>query len=172
MPPEVSDDRQRDAGPRHRGRGKQLFEITGDGTTVAPKRAYRKRSTRARTVRYSASKLGLTMFTASMALIFLLPLLYMVLTSFKDSTQITALNAPLWPAMPEKYTAADGTAYVLYQVPMADGTTAASRSRSPTGPEHFMRSQGWQPRSSGRGTGVHSARSGRSRPSGTTSVTS
>jgi multiple sugar transport system permease protein len=113
------------------GEAKQLFEITGDGTTVAPKRAYRKRSTRARTVRYSASKLGLTMFTASMALIFLLPLLYMVLTSFKDSTQITALNAPLWPAMPEKYTAADGTAYVLYQVPMADGTTASLALEKP-----------------------------------------
>jgi multiple sugar transport system permease protein len=109
-------------GPAIEGPAKQLFEITGDGTTAAPKRAYKKRSTRARTVKFGASKLGLTMFTASMAMIFLLPLLYMVLTSFKDSTQIVAINAPLWPAAPEKYTAPDGTTYILYQVPMTDGT--------------------------------------------------
>jgi multiple sugar transport system permease protein len=57
-----------------------------------------------------------------MAMIFLLPLGYMILTSVKDNSQITALNAPLWPASPGQYTAADGTVYPIYQVTMTDGT--------------------------------------------------
>jgi multiple sugar transport system permease protein len=76
----------------------------------------KKRSTRARTIKFGISKLGVTLFTASMAMIFLLPLGYMILTSVKDNSQITALNAPLWPASPEQYTAADGTVYTVYQV--------------------------------------------------------
>jgi multiple sugar transport system permease protein len=62
-----------------------------------------------------------TLFAASMAMIFLLPLAYMILTSFKDSDQMTALNAPLWPAIQETYTAADGQVYTLYEVPTASG---------------------------------------------------
>jgi multiple sugar transport system permease protein len=54
-------------------------------------------------------------------MIFLLPLAYMLLTSFKDSDQMTALNAPLWPAVPEMYTAADGQVYTVYEVPTASG---------------------------------------------------
>jgi multiple sugar transport system permease protein len=93
--------------------GKALpLPLTGSG---------RRRSTRARTVRYGLSKLGVTLFTASMAMIFLLPLVYMLLTSFKDSTQMTTLNAPLWPASPEMYTAADGEIYTVYEVPTANG---------------------------------------------------
>jgi multiple sugar transport system permease protein len=82
----------------------------------------KRRSTRARTVRFGLSKAGVTLFTASMAMIFLLPLGYMILTSVKDNSQITALNAPLWPASPGQYTAADGTIYTVYSVPMTDGT--------------------------------------------------
>jgi multiple sugar transport system permease protein len=67
------------------------------------------------------SKLGVTLFAASMAMIFLLPLVYMLLTSFKDSNQMTALNAPLWPATQQIYTAADGQTYTLYEVPTASG---------------------------------------------------
>jgi len=62
-----------------------------------------------------------TLFTASLAMIFLLPLGYMILTSVKDNDQIIALNAPLWPASPQTYTAADGQVYPLYQVPLAAG---------------------------------------------------
>ena len=81
----------------------------------------RKRSTRAHTIRLGISKLGVTMFAASLAMIFLLPLGYMILTSAKDSAQTTALNAPLWPASPQMYTAADGEVYTVYQVPTVDG---------------------------------------------------
>ena len=63
----------------------------------------------------------MTLFTASLAMIFLLPLGYMILTSVKDSAQMTALNAPLWPASPQMYTAADGQVYTVYEVPTANG---------------------------------------------------
>jgi multiple sugar transport system permease protein len=81
----------------------------------------RERSTRARTIRLGFSRLGVTLFAASLAMIFLLPLGYMILTSFKESTQVTALNAPLWPASPQMYTAADGEVYTVYEVPTPDG---------------------------------------------------
>ena len=84
----------------------------------------RRRSPRARPFWSGISRLGVTLFTASLAMIFLLPLGYMVLTSVKDSSQIIALNAPLWPASPETYTAPDGQVYQLYGVPLEDGTTA------------------------------------------------
>jgi multiple sugar transport system permease protein len=81
----------------------------------------RRRSTGLGRAGFGISKLGVTLFTASLAMIFLLPLGYMVLTSVKDSDQILALNAPLWPASPQTYTTADGQVYQLYQVPLADG---------------------------------------------------
>jgi multiple sugar transport system permease protein len=81
----------------------------------------RKRSSRTRAFRFGISRLGVTLFTASLAMIFLLPLAYMVLTSAKDSAQMTALNAPLWPASPQMYTAADGQVYQVYEVPTATG---------------------------------------------------
>jgi multiple sugar transport system permease protein len=80
-----------------------------------------KRSPRAHAIRLRISMLGVTLFTASMAMIFLLPLGYMVLTSVKDSAQMTALNAPLWPASPQMYAAADGQTYTVYEVPTANG---------------------------------------------------
>lgn len=93
--------------------GKALpLPLTGSG---------RRRSPRAHAIRFGISRLGVTLFTASMAMIFLLPLVYMLLTSFKDSDQMTALNAPLWPAVPEMYTAADGQVYTIYEVPTASG---------------------------------------------------
>lgn len=72
-------------------------------------------------MKFGISRLGVTLFTASLAMIFLLPLAYMILTSAKDSVQMTALNAPLWPASPQMYTAADGQVYPLYEVPTANG---------------------------------------------------
>jgi len=54
-------------------------------------------------------------------MIFLLPLGYMVLTSAKDSTQMTTLNAPLLPSSPQMYTAADGQIYTVYEVPTPTG---------------------------------------------------
>ena len=81
----------------------------------------RKRSSRATTIRFGISRLGVTLFTASLAMIFLLPLAYMILTSAKDSAQMTALNAPVWPASPQIYAAADGQVYQIYEVPTATG---------------------------------------------------
>jgi multiple sugar transport system permease protein len=86
------------------------LSLTGSGRT---------RSTRP--LRVGISRLGVTLFAASLAMIFLLPLGYMILTSAKDSAQMTALNAPLWPASPKTYTAADGATYTIYQVPTVDG---------------------------------------------------
>lgn len=80
-----------------------------------------RRSPRARAFRFGISRLGVTLFAASMAMIFLLPLAYMVLTAFKDSDQMTALNAPLWPAEQDTYTYSDGQVYTIYEVPTASG---------------------------------------------------
>jgi multiple sugar transport system permease protein len=92
-----------------------------DDALPLPLAGSRRRSTGLRRAGFGISKLGVTLFTASLAMIFLLPLGYMVLTSVKDSDQILALNAPLWPASPQTYAAADGQVYQLYQVPLADG---------------------------------------------------
>ena len=95
--------------------------MTGKALPLPPTVGSGKRSPRAHAARFGISRLGVTLFTASMAMIFLLPLAYMLLTSFKDSSQMTALNAPLWPATQEMYTAADGQVYTVYQVPTATG---------------------------------------------------
>jgi multiple sugar transport system permease protein len=97
--------------------------MTGEAVPLQLTQTGRGRSKRARGLWTGASKLGLTLFTASLAMIFLLPLGYMILTSIKDNSQITALNAPLWPASPQSYTAADGQIYPLYAVPLAEGGT-------------------------------------------------
>ena len=95
--------------------------MTGNTIGLPVTGSTRKRSRRAHMIRFGISKLGVTLFTASMAMIFLLPLVYMVLTAFKDSNQMTALNSPLWPATQETYTAADGSVYTVYEVPTANG---------------------------------------------------
>jgi multiple sugar transport system permease protein len=81
-----------------------------------------RRSIRPRMIKSGFSSLGLTVFAASLAMIFLLPLGNMILTSGKEAAQMTALNAPLWPATQQKYTAANGQIYTVYQVPTAAGT--------------------------------------------------
>jgi multiple sugar transport system permease protein len=95
--------------------------MTGKAVPLPLAGSGRRRSTRARPIGWGVSRLGVTLFTASLAMIFLLPLGYMILTSVKDNNQIIALNAPLWPASPQTYTAADGQVYPLYQVPLAGG---------------------------------------------------
>ena len=96
--------------------------MTEKAVTLPMAGSERKRSSRTTTLRFGISRLGLTLFAASLAMIFLLPLAYMVLTSAKDSAQMTALNAPLWPASPQTYAAADGQTYQIYEVPTAAGT--------------------------------------------------
>jgi multiple sugar transport system permease protein len=59
--------------------------------------------------------LGVLVLTA-----FLLPLLFMVTTAFKDKAQLTAQGAPWYPAVAETFEY-EGATYPLYQVPMPDG---------------------------------------------------
>jgi multiple sugar transport system permease protein len=105
--------------------------MTGKAMPLPLAQSGRMRSTRARPIGFGISRLGVTLFTASLAMIFLLPLGYMILTSVKDNSQITALNAPLWPASPQSYAAADGKTYPLYQVPLPDGSTQSLALEKP-----------------------------------------
>lgn len=65
---------------------------------------------------------GMTMLAVLVVSAFLLPLLFMVTTAFKDKNQLTALGAPWYPAVPETFQY-QGEEYPLYTVPMPDGTT-------------------------------------------------
>ena len=53
----------------------------------------------------------------------------MILTSVKDNSQITRAECAAVAASPQMYTAADGQAYQLYDVPMPDGGVQAARAR-------------------------------------------
>lgn len=54
-------------------------------------------------------------------LIFLMPLGYMLASAFKLDSQLSAQNAPLWPAVAATYNY-QGTDYPLYEVPTEQGT--------------------------------------------------
>ena len=63
----------------------------------------------------------ITLLGVGVLLIFLMPLGYMLATAFKPAEQLSALNAPLWPAEPVTYTH-EGEALPLYNVPQPDGS--------------------------------------------------
>jgi len=65
---------------------------------------------------------GMTLLAIMVVTAFLLPLLFMVTTSFKDKSQLTALGAPWYPAAQETFEY-EGRTYPLYVVPLEDGTT-------------------------------------------------
>jgi len=65
---------------------------------------------------------GMTMLAVLVVSAFLLPLLFMVTTAFKDKNQLTALGAPWYPAVPETM-AYQGEEFPLYTVPLPDGTS-------------------------------------------------
>ncbi len=83
-----------------------------------------------RTVRYSplirrgfrnlSSTALVTSLGLAVMLIFLMPLGYMLATAFKLDTQLSAQNAPLWPAKAATYNY-QGKDYPLYDVPMDQG---------------------------------------------------
>jgi multiple sugar transport system permease protein len=59
----------------------------------------------------------MTTFAAACLGIFLIPFLYMIFTSLKTHAQMTALNAPIWPAANPKFTfAGDNTGTFTFQV--------------------------------------------------------
>ena len=70
-----------------------------------------------------AAKSAMTLFAVTIASAFLMPLAYMVATSFKDQSQLTAPGAPLYPAAPETFTY-QGEEYPVYDVPTEDGIRA------------------------------------------------
>ncbi len=53
-------------------------------------------------------------------ILFLLPIIYMLVTSVKEVDQLQDLNAPLYPARQKKYTY-EGQEYLVYKVPFDDG---------------------------------------------------
>jgi multiple sugar transport system permease protein len=64
---------------------------------------------------------AVTFFAVIVLAAFLSPMLRTIAISLKTNQQITASNAPLWPAEPQTFEF-DGRAYDVYQVPI-DGTT-------------------------------------------------
>jgi multiple sugar transport system permease protein len=67
-----------------------------------------------------ASVLLVTGLTLALATIFLMPLGYMLASAFKLDTQMSAQNAPLWPARPATFKYQDQE-YPLYNVPTEQG---------------------------------------------------
>ncbi len=75
-------------------------------------------------LRRFTARAGITFLAISLVSIFLMPLVFMVATAFKDRSQLTAPDAPLYPAAPETFTW-EGGEYPVYDVPGADGTVRA-----------------------------------------------
>ncbi len=88
---------------------------------TATQRSFSERSPIARTYRRYLAKASLTMFAVIIVSAYLLPLLYMVSTSFQQPSQISAPGAPPWPAAPQTGTY-EGQEYPIYDVPI-DGAT-------------------------------------------------
>lgn len=66
------------------------------------------------------STLLVTLLGLVVMLVFLMPLGYMLATAFKPESQLSAQNAPLWPAKPVTYNY-QGQELPLYNVPLSDG---------------------------------------------------
>jgi multiple sugar transport system permease protein len=75
-----------------------------------------------RRMRGFGNRLVVTGFALTLVSLFLLPLLFMTVTAFKDKPQLTALGAPWYPATPDTLEY-EGREYPIYSVPLPDGTT-------------------------------------------------
>lgn len=73
-----------------------------------------------RAVRTFASTLIVTVIGLGVMIVFLTPIGYMLATAFKPDSQLTAQNAPLWPAKAATYNY-QGKDYPLYDVPTSTG---------------------------------------------------
>ena len=78
-----------------------------------------RKQTRKFALTASVTLLAITVVSA-----FLMPLAYMVATAFKDQSQLTAVGAPLYPAVPETFVW-EGEELKVYDVPMPDGSVRA-----------------------------------------------
>ncbi len=73
-----------------------------------------------RFLRELGATIGVTGLGLATMLLFLMPLGYMLATAFKLDAQLSAQNAPLWPARAVTYNY-QGTDYPLYDVPTEQG---------------------------------------------------
>ena len=67
---------------------------------------------------------GVTLLAFTVVSAFLMPLVYMLATAFKDQSQLTAVGAPLYPASAQTFSY-EGEEYPVYDVPAPDGTVHA-----------------------------------------------
>ena len=95
--------------------------MTKAGTFTA-ERSFGERGSVARMYRAYLAQASVTMFAFIIVAAYLLPLLYMVTTSFQQPSQVSDPDAPPWPASPLTATY-DGETYPLYSVPFPDGST-------------------------------------------------
>lgn len=65
--------------------------------------------------------IGVTGLGLLLLFVFMLPLAYVLATAFKQDSQLTAQNAPLYPAVPSTFSF-EGKDYPLYDVPTDQGT--------------------------------------------------
>jgi len=86
-------------------------------TTPRPTRLFRPQ----RFLRELSSTVGVTLIGLVAMLLFLMPLGYMLATGFKQESQLSAQNAPLWPAKAATFKY-EGQEYPLYDVPFEGGT--------------------------------------------------
>jgi len=77
-----------------------------------------------RHMRRFAAMSAVTLIAVTIVSAFLMPLAYMVATAFKDPSQLTAVEAPLYPAEPELFEY-QGKELKVYDVPMPDGLVRA-----------------------------------------------
>lgn len=87
---------------------------------VQPANTVRRTFVSPRALRAWTSTLLITGLGTAVMLLFLMPLGYMAATAFKLDSQLSAQNAPLYPATQATYTF-EGKAYPLYDVPTAEG---------------------------------------------------
>jgi len=71
-------------------------------------------------MRRFAAVSGVTLLALTIVSAFLMPLAYMVATAFKDQSQLTAVGAPVYPAVPEIFLF-EGEELNVYDVPTPDG---------------------------------------------------
>ncbi len=74
---------------------------------------------RRQTRRFTAAA-GVTLLAVTVVSAFLMPLAYMLATSVKDQSQLTAVGAPLYPASPQTFEY-QGESYPVFDVPAPDG---------------------------------------------------
>ena len=70
--------------------------------------------------RFRLRTVGMTLLTSLLLFIFLLPLLYGMMSSLKSETQISSIGAPWYPASPDVYEY-EGREYDVYDVPVDGG---------------------------------------------------